>query len=186
MEKRNVVLCGYDTIIKYFLLQEWTYISWGTWLKSSQGFFILQTQDKFKLLCRKHEQKLLVFERNVTSHKYTITWVAEQDVPVVSGCTESLALTKSAVSFRGPPSARCCRWYLFSSDKGRKRFSILRYWTSTWERRAHTHQHAQRSDTGHIFRFTMLHLGLSGLLLASKWTSFLSNCVWSTYASFTI
>ena len=33
-----------------------TYISWGAWSKSSQRCFILQTQDKFKLLCRKYKQ----------------------------------------------------------------------------------------------------------------------------------
>lgn len=54
---------------------------------------------------------------------------------MVRGCTESLALVKSAMSFRGPPLVRCCRWYFFSSDRGRKRFVILWYWTSTWERR---------------------------------------------------
>lgn len=65
--------------------------------------------------------------------KYTVTQVAEPDLPVVSGCTESLALVKSVMSFRGPPWTRCCRWYFFSSDKGIKRFIILWYWTSTWE-----------------------------------------------------
>lgn len=75
-----------------------------------------------------------MFERNMKFRKYSITQVAEPDLPVVSGCTESLALVKSAMSFRGPPSARCCRWYFFSSDKGIKRFIILWYWTSTWER----------------------------------------------------
>lgn len=67
--------------------------------------------------------------------KDAITQVTEPDSPVVRGCTESRALVKSAMSFRGPPSARCCRWYFFSSDKGTKRFIILWYWMSTWERR---------------------------------------------------
>lgn len=62
------------------------------------------------------------------------------DLPVVRGCTESLALVKSAMSLRGPPLARCCRWYFFSSERGRKRFIILWYWTSTWERRKQNQQ----------------------------------------------
>lgn len=46
-------------------------------------------------------------------------------IPVLRGCTESLALVKSAMSLRGPPLARCCRWCFLSSDRGRKRFIIL-------------------------------------------------------------
>lgn len=108
--------------------------------------------------------------------------------PSVKGCTDSLALVKRAMSFRGPPLERCCRWYFFSSDSGIKRFSILWYCTSTWERRKHQPSCFSVSNCTYesLNWLTMLHLGLSGLLLGSKWTSFLSNWVWSTYASFTI
>lgn len=117
-------------------------------------------------------------------------------LPAVRGCTDSRALVKSAIFFEAPPCFTCCRWYFLSSESGIKRFIILWYWTSTW-RRAKAKK--IRSCTccasaAHQLlrcwcltcRFTMLHLGLSGLLEASKWTSFLSNWVWSTYASFTI
>lgn len=110
------------------------------------------------------------------------------NLPSVNGCTDSLALVKRAMSFRGPPLERCCRWYFFSSDKGIKRFSILWYCTSTWERRKRRPScfSASNCTCESLNWLTMLHLGLSGLLLGSKWTSFLSNWVWSTYASFTI
>lgn len=54
-------------------------------------------------------------------------------IPLVRGWTESLALVKRDMSFRGPPLALCSRWYFFSSERGRKRFIILWYWTSTWQ-----------------------------------------------------
>lgn len=71
---------------------------------------------------------------------------------MVRGCTESLAFVKSAMSFRGPPWSRCCRWYFFSSDRGRKRFIILWYWTSTWERGRERHKQNQ-----HMLKYQELH-----------------------------
>lgn len=76
-------------------------MSSGGGSKSSQRCFILQTHHKFKLLCREDEQQLVVLKGNMKDTRYT--HVAEPDLPVVSGCTESLALVKSAMSFRGPP-----------------------------------------------------------------------------------
>lgn len=100
---------------------------------SSQRLFILQTQDKVKLLCR--DKKTTRIHNQPTTLYTTLKEDTKWDLsPAVRGCTESLALVKSAMAFRGPPLAWCCRWYFFSSDRGRKRFIILWYWTSTWER----------------------------------------------------
>lgn len=112
MKKRNLYLCYVAIIllssIFYYKNKHTLFEELG---QNPPRCFILQTQDKFKLLCRKYEQNLLTFgkKKKVKFREYAITWVAEPDLPVVSGCTESLALVKSAMSFRGPPSARCCR-----------------------------------------------------------------------------
>lgn len=115
-------------------------------------------------------------------------------LPAVRGCTDSRALVNSAMFLRAPPRFTCCRWYFLSSERGIKRFIILWYWTSTWRGAKKRKKRKSEVVPGHqlsqrrclVCQLTMLHLGLSGLLEASKWTSFLSNWVWSTYASFTI
>lgn len=99
---------------------------------------VLQTQDEVKLLCRVKKKHCV--------HSYTIKYSNKSiffsflilKIPAVRGCTESLALVNSAMSFRGPPWARCCWWYCLSSERGRNRFTVLWYWTSTWKRRRQT------------------------------------------------
>lgn len=154
--------------------------------KSSQRCFVLQTHHKFKLLCREDKQQPQALKGNMKDTRiHPLGWARLTGGQRLHG--EPGSGEERHVLQRTSPSTvlQVVLLKLRQRDETLHHPLVLNVNLRTHKKK-NPPQHAQTWELRLVFWFTMLHLGLSGLLLASKWTSFLSNCVWSTYASLTI